>query len=318
MPVIYKKAPGKIILFGEHAVVYGKPAIAIPVKNVSATARIMPEISLKQGNIQIQARDIDLDAAYSELNDDHPLAAAIRLTLQKISPVHIPSFTIQISSTVPISAGLGSGAAVSVALIRVLSTYLGSPLPTEEVSTLAYEIEKIHHGTPSGIDNTVIAYEKPVYFQRGKPIQMLQVKSPTHWVIADSGEKTPTHETVSEVREKRRAHPDKYDAIFQQIGDIAQRAKSALIQGDIMALGQLMNENQSLLEKLDVSSSTLNTLIASARSAGASGAKLSGGGRGGNIIALAPVSNTSHLEQALINAGAKHIIKTTLSEVLDR
>jgi len=318
MPVVYKKAPGKIILFGEHAVVYGKPAIAIPVKNVSATARIIPDISSKPGHIHIQAQDIQLDSDYSDLAEDHPLSAAIRLTLQKVSPVHIPSFTVQISSTIPISAGLGSGAAVSIALIRVLSSFLGSPLPTEEVSNLAYEVEKIHHGTPSGIDNTVIAYEKPVYFRRGKPIQILKVKSPTCWVIADSGEKTPTYETVSAVREKHIANPEKYNAIFQDIGDITRRAKTALIQGEFTALGQLMNENQSLLEKLDVSSPMLNTLIASARSAGASGAKLSGGGRGGNMIALVPISKVHHVEQTLKDAGAKHVISTTLTEVHDR
>jgi len=318
MPVIYKIAPGKIILFGEHAVVYGKPAIAIPVKNVSATARIIPDISAQPGHIHIQAQDIHLDADYSDLSEDHPLSAAIRLTLQKVSPVHIPSFTIQISSTIPISAGLGSGAAVSIALIRVLSAFLGSPLLTEEVSNLAYEVEKIHHGTPSGIDNTVIAYEKPVYFQRGEPIQILKVKSPTHWVIADSGEKTPTYETVSAVREKHIAHPERYNAIFQDIGDITQSAKNALIKGDATTLGQLMNENQSLLEDLDVSSPILNKLITSARAAGASGAKLSGGGRGGNIIALAPISKIPLIEQALRDAGAKHVINTTLTEVQDR
>ncbi len=315
MPIVFKKAPGKIILFGEHAVVYGEPAIAIPVKNVTATARILPDFSSQPGHIHIQASDIHLDADYSDLSADHPLAAAIRFTLQKLSPVHIPSFTIQVSSTIPISAGMGSGAAVSVALIRALSAFLGKPLSVNDVSNITFEVEKIHHGNPSGIDNTVITYEQPVYFIRGNPIDVLTVKHPTYWVIADSGEKTPTHETVSAVRQQHAENPDKYNAIFQKIGDITRQARPALIQGDTGTLGGLMNENQSLLEMLEVSSPTLDTMIQAARSAGALGAKLSGGGRGGNMIALATPSNIPRIEQALKDAGAEQVISTTLAEV---
>lgn len=318
MPIIYKKAPGKIIVFGEHAVVYGQPAIAIPVKNVSATARILPDISKGPGHIRIQAEDIQLDVDYADLAENHPLAAAVRLTLQEISPVHIPSFTIQISSTIPISAGMGSGAAVTVALIRALSSFLGTPLPTETSSNLTYEVEKIHHGTPSGIDNTVIAHEKPVYFERGKTLDTLKIKHATHWVIADTGEKTPTHETVSAVREKHTQDPEKYNAIFKSIGDITQKARSALIQGDVENLGQLMNQNQTLLEALDVSSPKLGTLIDKARSVGAVGAKLSGGGRGGNMIALAHPDDIAEIAQALIDVGAERVIQTTLTEVPQR
>ncbi len=318
MPIIYKKAPAKIILFGEHAVVYGQPAIAIPVKNVCATARILPDISKKSGHIRIQAKDIQLNADYANLSKDHPLAASVRLTLEEISPVHIPSFTIQISSTIPVSAGMGSGAAVTVAVMRALSSFLGAPLPTETISNLTYEVEKLHHGTPSGVDNTVVAYEKPVYFERGKTLEALKIKHPTHWVIADTGEKTPTHETVSAVREKHAQNPEEYDAIFENIGCITKKARRTLIQGDMDNLGKLMNQNQSLLENLDVSSPRLNTLIEAARSAGASGAKLSGGGRGGNMIALGRSDSIKEIVQALKKAGAERVIQTILTEVAGR
>ena len=312
MSILFKKAPGKIILFGEHAVVYGQPAIAIPVKEVCATARIIPDIESPRGHIHLQALDIQLDTDVSMLPKDHPLATAIRLTLETISPGYVPSFTIQLSSTIPLSAGMGSSAAVSVALIQALSSYLGNPLSTEKVSKLAYEVEKIHHGTPSGIDNSVIAYQKPVFFKCDKPIEVFGVKHPTHWVIADTGEKTPTYQTVAAVREQHLKNPKRYNAIFEKIGEITQTARKALINGDLTTLGPLMKENQSLLEELDVSSPALNALIKSAQSSGASGAKLSGSGRGGNMIALAPPDKVADIVKALKEVGAKRVISTTL------
>lgn len=314
MPVIFGKAPGKIILFGEHAVVYGQPAIAIPVTKVKATARVLPNLNKHAGQIHIQAPQVGLDADLSELPQDHPLAKAVWVTLNKINAPHIPSITLQISSTIPVSAGMGSGAAVSVAIIRALSAFLGEPLPPSDVSDLAYEVEKLHHGTPSGIDNNVIAHQKPVYFVRDEPIQFLRIEYPTHWVIADSGEKTPTRDTVSAVRALHAADADTYGDIFEKIGEVTRKARLALSQGDLTALGWLMNENQRLLTKLNLSTPRLDTLIHAARTAGAQGAKLSGGGRGGNIIALASTDKIEEVKNALDQAGAAQVMSTTLAE----
>ena len=313
MPIVFGTAPGKIILFGEHAVVYGQPAIAIPVNEVRTTARIIPDIDAKPGHITIQAKDLQFESALSDLPRDHPLAAPVHLTLEKLSPVHTPAFTIELSSTIPISAGMGSSAAVSVALIRALSSFLGSPLAPGELSEIAYNVEIIHHGTPSGIDNTVIAYEKPVYFVRDEPIKILNIKHATDWVIADTGEKTPTKETVSAVRERYSNDTVIYGSIFQDIGAIARRARQALVKGKTPLLGELMNENQKLLERLDVSSPCLDALIKAAISAGAFGAKLSGGGRGGNMIAAVPADSVSQVKDALLDAGAKRVITTKLT-----
>jgi mevalonate kinase len=314
MPAIYAKAPGKIILLGEHAVVYGYPAIAIPVNKVYATARVFPDIGALKNEIHIKAPDIQFDALLSDLPEQHPFACAIRLTLEAIMLDHPPAITLIISSTIPIAAGMGSSAAITVAIMRALSNYLGKPLPAEKISTLAFEVEKIHHGTPSGIDNYVIAHQKPVFFTHNQPIEHLSVEQPTHWVIADTGEKTPTKETVADVRERHAADPNSIDGIFQQIGQITIKARPALITGDIDLLGGLMNENQRLLEQLTVSSRRLEDLIDAARIAGASGAKLSGGGRGGNVIALAPTQDTETIATALSNAGAAHVITTTLTK----
>ena len=314
MPVIFGKAPGKIILFGEHAVVYGQPAIAIPVLDVTATARVTPILGAAPGKVHIQAHDIQLDTMLADLPEDHPLAAAIRATLQEITPDHTPSFTIQLDSNIPIAAGLGSGAAVTVAIIRALSAFLGHPLPNERISELAYEIEKIHHGTPSGIDNTVVTFQKPVYFQRGEALQTLTPTQPTYWVIADTGEKIPTREMVANVRNLYESAPETYGAIFAEIGQITRDARQALTQGDLERLGPLMNRNQLLLQDLQVSTSSLETLIATALEAGAVGAKLSGGGGGGNIIALTTYDKVSQVEKSLLNKGAVRVLTTVLRE----
>lgn len=317
MPIIFGKAPGKIILFGEHAVVYGQPAIAMPVSRVNATARATPNISASPGLVRMVAPDIDLDTPLDHLAEDHPLASAVRATLAEVSPHHTPAFTIQINSTIPISAGMGSGAAVTVAIIRALSAFLGRPLSDQRISELAFEVEKIHHGNPSGIDNTVIAFQKPVYFQKGIPSEILRVKKPTHWVIADSGEKTPTKTTVAAVRDLYEDNPESFEEIFNRIGAISNEARPALVNGDLLILGRLMNENQTLLKSLQVSSEELDGLCQAALDAGALGAKLSGGGRGGNMIALAAQEECDRISQALEAAGATQTIVTTLREATE-
>lgn len=314
MAVIVGKAPGKIILFGEHAVVYGQPAIAIPVNKVKASASVFPDFSAPSGNIRLQALDIGLDENLYDLAQDHPLAAAVYLTLEMLEPERIPPFTLQISSTIPVAAGLGSGAAVAVATIRAVSSFLGKPLSDNEIADLSFEVEKIHHGTPSGIDNNVVTYGKPVFFQHGLPIEFLEINQPTHWLIADTGEKTPTFETVSDVRKRQAADPQKYHEIFTKIGGTTRRAREPLIDGELHTLGKLMDQNQDLLQGLDVSSPAIDHLVQAARDAGACGAKLSGGGRGGNIIALASPSQIDSVKSALIEAGAVNIISTKLSK----
>ena len=177
-------APGKIILFGEHAVVYGRPALAVSVTQVHADVEVS---DLSKNGIWIDAPDIHLHAELRSLPSDHPLAAVINKFFphSDASPREaLPKgagrgkkgerIEIKITSTIPVASGLGSGAAVSVALIRALSSHLSRPMTNEQINALAYEIEKIHHGTPSGIDNTVITYAKPVFFVKGQPIETPQ------------------------------------------------------------------------------------------------------------------------------------------------
>jgi mevalonate kinase len=302
---ISASACGKIILFGEHAVVYGRPAIAVPVTQVQATAAIEPS---DHGLI---IRAADLERAVDLSNPIDPLVSIVNLTLEHLNSPP-PAVTITVHSTIPIASGLGSGAAVSTAIVRALAQWCGARLDNAEVNALVYEVEKLHHGTPSGIDNTVIAYQQPVYFVRGRAIQTFTVARPFKVAIGNTGVASSTKITVGDVRRGWEADRAWYEAWFDQIGAIVQQARSALESGAIDQLGPLLDQNQALLHDLDVSSAELERLIFAAKQAGASGAKLVGGGRGGNMIALVDDHNLAAVTAALKEAGAVSVIATEI------
>jgi mevalonate kinase len=312
MPAISSTASGKIILFGEHSVVYGHPAIAVPVTEVKARAIIRAAPRSPSGEIFVDAPDINLGSSYHDLPQNHPLAAAIRLVKSALSISNPPACQIRITSTIPIAAGLGSGTAVSVALIRSLSAFLGRPLPDEQVSVLAFEVDKIHHANPSGIDNTVITYAKPVYFVRDEAIQIINVAVPFTILIADTGIPSPTSVTVKDLNMRWEADPQRYNIIFFSVEEIVISARTAFETGEPNELGLLMTRNHDLLRDLDVSSPELDNLVKSALHVGALGAKMSGGGRGGNMIALPNQKDIVTLSTNLMNAGAVRVIRSNL------
>lgn len=323
-------APGKIILCGEHAVVYGQPALAIPVWDVSATVTVsdrspnadFPNVDSlskespctdKSGCIII-AHDIDQMICLQDAPVDNPLAVAARLAFAELEIESPPNWRVDVHSTVPIAGGLGSGAAVSAALVRGVCAHAGVMLPDARVSKLVYETEMLHHGTPSGIDNSVIAYGAPVWFVKGtEPVPFVPQLAFT-LLIADSGVPGPTRETVGDVRRAWQAEPERLGAWFEQIGDIVRLARVMIeaptVNGALPKLGALFTQNQQLLSTLGVSSPLLDRLIDAALEAGAFGAKLSGGGRGGNVIALVDAVCQDTVQSALLAAGAKRVIAT--------
>ncbi|HSD83362.1 MAG TPA: mevalonate kinase [Anaerolineae bacterium] len=305
--MITATACGKIILFGEHAVVYGRPAIAVPVTQVQATALVEPG----EHGLTIQAADLDRTIEIDPANTIDPLAAIVNLTLAHLKYPR-PNLKITMRSTIPIASGLGSGAAVSTAIVRALAQWFDTRLDAAEVNALVYEVEKLHHGTPSGIDNTVIAYQQPVYFVRGAPLQTFDVAQPFTVIIGNTGVASPTKIAVGDVRQGWESDRAWYEARFDQIGAIVQQARSAIESGAIDQLGPLMDQNQALLRELDVSSVELERLISAAQRAGASGAKLVGGGRGGNMIALVDDHNVAAVTAALKNTGAVSVIVTEI------
>jgi mevalonate kinase len=303
-------APGKIILAGEHAVVYGRPAIAIPVWQARAQARIT---DLPPGlGCHVSAPQIDLNASLAHLPPDDAIALVTRLALQHLSLLQSPDWEIQLHSSIPIASGLGSGAAISAALVRAIFKHSGLAIDAAEVSRIVFESERLYHGTPSGIDNTVIAYGKPVWFVKGRPPEHFLPGGPFTIVIADSGIRAPTKETVGDVRTAWNADRDTYEAHFDAIAAVVTDARSAIEAGDPAGLGRLFNENQALLARLGVSSPALEHLIDVANRTGAWGAKLSGGGIGGNIIALIEPGQAEIMVNALLAAGASNVIVTQL------
>lgn len=303
-------APAKVILCGEHAVVYGHPAIAVPVSDVRVTAFFLPE---RTTHLHVHLPDVGESWQWPPGPEDHPLALLIRETLAHLGDPPLAG-RLEVRSRIPIGGGMGSSAAVATAVARVLALAVGRDLTPEEASRLAYKAEEVWHGTPSGIDNTVVAYERPVWFVRGQPPEPFFPARPFTLVIADSGLASSTREVVLDVRRRWQAERARYDALFAAVANVVRRVRSALEAGDIAAVGPLLDENQALLAEIGVSAPVLETLIEAARGAGALGAKLAGAGRGGNVIALVRPDDAERVATAMRRAGAPRTFVTTVRE----
>lgn len=289
---------------------YGRPALAVPVTQVHADVDVSDSA---RAGIWIKAPAVNLHAELNTLLSDHPVASAVNnlFFLSHVSP--FPDLEIKISSSIPVASGLGSGAAVTVALTRALAAHLNYSMTDEDVNAFTYEIEKLHHGTPSGIDNTVVTYASPVYFVKGQPIETFKAGEPFTIVIADTGRPAPTKESVRDVRKLWEADPKHWEKIFDEVADISFAARRVIEEGWVKMLGILMDENHAWLQQMTVSSPELDHLVEAARKAGALGAKMSGGGRGGNMIALVDPERAKHVSSALKEAGAKNTIITQIS-----
>jgi mevalonate kinase len=310
--MIQASAPAKIILLGEHAVVYGQPAIAIPVSRLRATAQAS---KAETGNgLSIQASDLGITSQPSldAPNMQDPMNAVALLVLEKLK-LPPPDLQIKVHSDIPLASGLGSGAAISTSIARVLSSALDRKLEAGELNQIVYEVEKIHHGTPSGVDNTVIVYERPVYFVRGGSLEFLPVQGSFQFLIAHTGISSSTRLVVEDVNRLYKTDSDHFGQIFEAIGGLVSRGLLALQNEDAVALGSLMYKNHLYLQQLTVSSPELDALVQAAMDSGALGAKLSGGGRGGNMIALVSEDRLTVVKDALIHAGAVRVFDTILN-----
>ncbi len=302
-----RDAPAKLILFGEHAVVYGHPAVALPLLNLRARATV--EETPGSGPIQFELGDFGCRYTVGdEVEDKVALSfkALAELLGERVPGLPAHGWKCTVSSDIPPGCGLGSGAAVTTAVLRAVHGFFSIPATPSNLSKLTFEIEKLHHGKPSGIDNTVVAMEKPLVFRRGKEIVFLT--SPNRslfFVIGYTGMRHETSEVVGDVAEAYTADPGSYDAIFRKIGDISEKGAAAFETGNSDQLGVLMRRNQQLLRDLGVSCRELDDLVETAESAGAAGAKLSGAGRGGCMVAVASSADTAEkVGLALEKAGA--------------
>ncbi|MBN1399570.1 MAG: mevalonate kinase [Anaerolineae bacterium] len=307
-------AAGKAILLGEHAVVYGRPAIAVPLSDVRATAEVEP---LRRGQgTWIEARDLQQRYQLGQFYDAD-VARPLQLTVENaLGYLQVPEtqrdLRLVIHSHIPIASGMGSGTAVAAAIVRALAQYCGQALSAEQVSRLVYQTEIELHGTPSGIDNSVVAYERPIYFVKDVTMLPLKVGAPLHVVVAHTGVASRTRDAVAQVRRCWETDKRAYDLLFDRIGAVVDDAKEAIGAGRLEHLGRLMDLNGQLLSDLGVSSVELERLIGAAHNAGSLGAKLSGGGLGGCMIALVSSEGRAPVAQALRSAGAERIVHTTV------
>jgi mevalonate kinase len=312
MPATTATACGKLILLGEHAVVYDSPAIAIPLTSLRVRTTIEPAIGQPQGKIHIKAAMFGIDHEISELEKDHFLVQSLNLLFSFLGLHQRPTCRITLTSELPVAAGLGSSAAIAISLLRAMSAFLGHPLKPQELNTLAFQSEQAVHGRPSGIDNTVITYEKPVYYQRGEVIEFIEPIRAFTFVIADTGVRKSTRESTTQLAEALATNPDTIRPHLVAIADLVKQSKRSFQIGDIEALGKAIDANQEHLSALKLSCHELDMLILAARQAGALGAKLTGGGMGGHMLALVTPETEAAVTQALLSAGSPRVFTSHL------
>ncbi len=295
-------AHSKLILVGEHAVVHGQPAIAIPFPLIgveSIVERVIGTVyldsSLYQGPVESAPKSLA------------GIVSTIKQTL-KILKIPYRDLLIRIKSSIPPGKGLGSSASVAIAIVKSLFMYSNEQYTKEQLLQLANISEKFAHGAPSGIDPLTITSHSPIWYKKEEPIDYIIPSGEFYFVVADTGRMADTKSAVSTVRNLIKQTPQKVYGKIERIGDITYQAREALEKSSKQLLGYLLNEAQKELEAIGVSDSSLNKLIHFAREEGALGAKLTGGGNGGCIIALAQNEiHSKQLSEKLKNFGAQAV-----------
>ncbi|WP_426349044.1 mevalonate kinase [Alloiococcus sp. CFN-8] len=307
------EAHSKLILVGEHAVVYGKPAIAIPFP-----LKITVVVEEKQGDAEVES------FVYSGNVKEMPyemngIMECIKKTFNLLRKP-LRDIKIRIDSDIPLGRGLGSSAAAATAVVRGIFSFFNRKLSHEELFYLVGLSETYAHGKPSGIDMTAVASDMPIYFKNPEGGQVFKAIKPFHIVVADSGLIGDTRKAVENVRSLYNNDKEKISNIIDKIGAIVDRIKICMMNGDIQAIGRLFDENHELLRGLGVSNNSIDSLVNEARSLGALGAKLTGGGLGGCIFALAESLDVAKkISKGLIAAGAvkSWCFSTKENEIID-
>ncbi|MCB0305448.1 MAG: hydroxymethylglutaryl-CoA reductase, degradative [Calditrichaeota bacterium] len=295
---------GKIILFGEHAAVYGSHVMAAPIP-IAIQAKVE---NMEEGVHLVIPRWGVEERLRIEMKHKYSIYESLELILNTLG-LQQRHMRIEIFPHIPRAMGLGGSAALAVAIIRALSAHYKLDLSDEQVNDLAYRSEQIVHGTPSGIDNTMATYGKFILFKKGDPPLMkhLEVPQPIPIVIGITGVESLTAKMVANVRRAWEKNKMMYDKIFSEMNALTLRAVKAVKNYDLATLGDLMNINQGLLNALQVSSWELEELIQIARNSGALGAKLTGGGGGGAMIALCP-EHPERVADAMRKAGYRAMV----------
>ena len=277
---------GKVILFGEHFVVHGVPGI---VSAIDSTTDAEVKKAVKGINVRDERKTAK---GYSEEKRLQQLES-IQNMLKAMGIDPKIALDIWVGGTLPGFSGLGASAASSVAIARAIAQELHMKVADEKINNVAYEAEKAYAGNPSGIDNTAATYGGLMWFRKnmaGGPdkVEHLSIEAPVEIVIGSTGKVANTKAMVEGVDDRKRKNPQKYNAVFKRAEELAYEGRAALEFYNLKKVGELMNENHRLLQEIEVSSIELDQLIDVARKQGAFGAKLTGGGGGGCMVALTP------------------------------
>jgi mevalonate kinase len=309
---------GKVILFNEHFVVYGIPAIASAI-GMKTTARIEPLESGDKPDQYYLLQDNRLETpGYKSEKYDQQLDSMKYIF--KASEVDLNETPIKIilEGDLVASSGIGASAASCAAIARAISDHFGLDFSDEKINSIAYEGEKGYHGTPSGIDNTAATYGSLIWFKKaevqGEPniMERLSLEKPVEIVMGNTGLVANTTEAVAGVRARRDQDPEKYSRIFEESKNLSHEARTALETYDLIKVGELMNQNHTLLQDIEVSCKELDILVNIARDNGALGAKLTGGGLGGNMVALTPGEDLQEAVARAIEKEGFSVLRTKI------
>ncbi len=284
-------APGKIILFGEHFVVRGARSL---VSAVSLRVRVSLS-ETRGGAIRVRSPAVGLDARISteslEPSDERlaPIARLIAFLRDEYGFSVLPHEAV-VESEIPVGAGLGSSASLAAAYALAYTALHGAPLGRDDLVRASYEAEKVAHGRPSGVDNTVAVVGGTLLYRRGEGFRRVDVRLPegSALLVVDSGVSRSTRRAVEDVLARAEATWRAAEHIYRAADEIVDLALEAFRRGDARLLGELMDLNQGLLNAMGASSEVIESIVFEARRAGAYGAKLTGAGRGGAVIVLAP------------------------------
>ncbi|NHI91711.1 MAG: mevalonate kinase [Candidatus Lokiarchaeota archaeon] len=295
-------SPSKIIFFGEHAVVYGYPAIVSAISKrsfceIKSNKDESFSIDLMNFKTSKTYQKSALDSQFKEKNKKFSSFLAIIKNLNDFKSFD-SGFNIKIYSEVPIGAGLGSSASVNVSLVNALNYFFELNLSRKEISEFAFIGEKEIHGNPSGIDNTIATFGGMLWYEN-KKFEPLEFMGNLSFIVSNTNIHRNTGELVEHVRKLYGKKKDKVTELFESIKVIVKKAKISLKKNDLFELGNLMNLNQEILEKIGVSNPEIEDLIQIAKKNGAYGSKLTGAGGGGCIISLTDLDNEKKLLDAL-------------------
>ncbi|MCD4740420.1 mevalonate kinase [archaeon] len=293
-------APGKIVLFGEHSVVYNKPAIAAPVTSVKARVQLEPA---ERFSIDFK-NDVNKQKAWKAIEN------TVDNTLEALH-INDKNFNITIDSEVPIASGMGSGAAVGIATIRAITKHFNKKLTKNQISSIDFKTEQLLHTHPSGIDNTVISHEIPIIYQNGE-LQKITIGKPLNILIANTGIRSSTKEALEAVRTAWENNQAEYEGYFRQAGMIALEAKKAIELGELENIGKLMQDFQEFYKNIKMSHPANEKLIQAALDNEALGSKISGAGRGGCVIALIQKNTKEQVYNAWKKLDPEVIIDTKI------